>query len=164
MTDPLSLEWEPEALAAFEAVRAWSLANAELNQHLAAWTGLPTTDANALGNVVWAAEGGEPLSPAQLARRIGMTSGATTVLLNRLEAAGHVVRTRESTDRRRVTLRPSPEAREAARAFTAFSGQEIAATLREAAPSDLRVVADFMGRLAAAATAGNARLQERDRA
>lgn len=164
MTDPLSVDWEPEALAAFEAVREWYLASAELNQHLAAWTGLPTTDANALGNVVWAAESGDPLSPARLARRIGMTSGATTVLLNRLEAAGHVVRTRESTDRRRVTLRPSPEARETARDFTAFSGQEIAATLRGSSPADLLVVADFMRRLTAAAAAGNARLQERGRA
>jgi hypothetical protein len=69
---------------------------------------LPGSDATALGQITWAAESGTPLSPAQLSRLLGMTTGATTILLNRLETAGHIRRSRESTDRRRVTLRPAP--------------------------------------------------------
>ncbi|WP_354026327.1 MarR family transcriptional regulator [Curtobacterium oceanosedimentum] len=60
-------------------------------------------DANALGQVLRAERAGTPLPPAQLARQIGMTSGATSARVDRLEAAGHVTRHRESVDRRRVT-------------------------------------------------------------
>ena len=101
----------PAQVEVMEALRDWAVGFAELNQHMAAWMGLPGSDANALGQIVWAAESGEPLSPARLARRLGMTSGATTILLNRLEGAGLIGRTREHADRRRVTLRPSETGR-----------------------------------------------------
>ena len=136
----------------------WAVGFGELNRHLAAWMGLPGSDANALGQIVWAAEAGAPLSPAQLARRIGMTSGATTVLLNRREAAGHVRRSRESADRRRVTLRPVPAARERARAFLARAGAEVAETLRTTDDDELRTVVAFLVRMTAATAEANRRL------
>lgn len=154
----MSGTWCPEQIAALEALRAWAVGYTEMNQNLARWTGLPTSDANALGHVTWADESGAPLSPALLSRRIGMTSGATTVLLDRLERAGLLVRSRESADRRRVTLRPSEEGRHRARSFTAFAGTEIAATVRTAEDHDLRVVAAFVDRMAAAVTSANDRL------
>jgi DNA-binding MarR family transcriptional regulator len=160
--DPLTERWRPEDLAVLEALRDWTVGQAEMNHHLGRWAGLPTSDANALGHVVWAAEGGDPLSPQALSRRLGMTTGATTVLVDRLERAGMVVRSRESTDRRRVTLRPSDEGRERARAFTAFAGREMAATVQEASAEDLRVVADFLERLSGAVAAGNERLRQRE--
>ncbi|WP_181435386.1 MarR family winged helix-turn-helix transcriptional regulator [Curtobacterium sp. MCBD17_013] len=87
-----------------------------------------------------------------------MTSGATTVLLNRLEAAGHIVGSREGSDRRRVTLRPVREAREQARAFLAFSGAQIAGWLRETPDPELATVIAFLERMTAAARQANARL------
>jgi DNA-binding MarR family transcriptional regulator len=115
---------------------------------------LPGSDANALGQIAWADEAGAPLSPAQLSRLIGMT----TVLLNLLETAGHVHPSRESADRRRVTLRPTPAARDRARGFLAFAGAEIAQTLGAADTDELRVAIDFLAKLTAAATAANQRL------
>lgn len=160
MTDPLTAEWAPAQVAVMHALRDWAVGFTELNQHLAAWLDLPGSDANALGQITWAAETDAPLSPVQLARRIGLTTGATTVLLNRLEAAGHVHRSRESADRRRVTLRPSPAARERAREFLAFAGAEIAATLRTADPDELRVVTGFLARITAAAGEANQRVRQ----
>lgn len=159
-TDPLTEDWRPEEIAVLEALLGWAVGFTELNQHLARWTGLPSSDANALGHITWAAEDGAPLSPLRLSRRIGMTSGATTVLLDRLERAGLVVRSRESTDRRRVTLRPTEEGREKARSFTAFAGTEVADTVRATDENDLRVAADFLSRMSAAVTRANERLND----
>ena len=160
-SDPLTEVWRPDQVAVMEGLRDWAVGFTELHHHLGGWMGLPTSDANALGQLVWAAEGGAPLSPAELSRRLGMTSGATTVLLDRLERAGLVVRSRESTDRRRVTVRPSPEGRERARAFLAFAGTEIAEAARSSDEQELRVVTAFLARMSAAAQAANARLASR---
>ena len=51
-----------------------------------------------------------PMGPSVLARRLDLRSASTTVLLDRLEAAGYVERTRDSGDRRRVSVRILPEA------------------------------------------------------
>ncbi|QZQ56296.1 MarR family transcriptional regulator [Curtobacterium sp. TC1] len=159
--DPLTTAWSDDEVAVMHALRDWAVTFDELQRHLSSWIGLPGSDANALGQIVWADQAGEPLSPAQLARRIGMTSGATSVLLDRLEAAGHVERHRESTDRRRVTLRPTESARAESGRFLAFSGAEIAATVRDADPEETRVVLAFLRRMTDAAESANGRLQTR---
>ena len=159
VSDPLDHAWEPAQVEVMEALRDWAVGFAELNQHMAAWMGLPGSDANALGQIVWAAESGEPLSPARLARRLGMTSGATTILLNRLEGAGLIGRTREHADRRRVTLRPSETGRERARAFTAFASTEIAATLRTHGAEELRGATGVLRAMTTAVRRANERLQ-----
>ncbi|GAA0268234.1 MarR family winged helix-turn-helix transcriptional regulator [Cryptosporangium japonicum] len=159
--DPLAVAWAPEHTAAIQGLRNWAIRFAELNQHLAAWMNLPGSDANALSHVVWAAEDGKPLSPAELSRQIGMTSGATTVLLNRLEAAGHIRRSREHTDRRRVTLRPEPEAREQVRRFLAVAGVEVAEVLLDTGLDDLRRITAFVTRLGEAGAVANERLRRR---
>ncbi|GIF23465.1 DNA-binding MarR family transcriptional regulator [Actinoplanes tereljensis] len=157
--DPLTVDWSPEQTAAMQQLRDWAVSFAELNQHLAAWMSLPNSDANALGHIIWAAEADQPLTPADLSRQIGMTSGATTVLLNRLETAGHVRRSREHADRRRVTLRPEPGAREQARAFLAAAGAEIAEVLQNTSAEELRQATAFVARLTAASAQANKRLQ-----
>jgi MarR family transcriptional regulator, organic hydroperoxide resistance regulator len=142
--DPLTEPWEPWQVRVMHALHDWSLGNTAVNQQLARWLGLPSSDASALSHVVWDAEAGTPLSPVGLAGRMGMTSGATSLLIDRLESAGHLTRTRESADRRRVTLRPTPEARDRVRAFLREAGQEVAAVLQDADPGDLEVVVRFL--------------------
>jgi DNA-binding MarR family transcriptional regulator len=44
------------------------------------------------------------IGPSELARRLRMTSGAMTALVDRLEDSGHVVRERHPADRRRVLV------------------------------------------------------------
>ncbi|WP_290061327.1 MarR family winged helix-turn-helix transcriptional regulator [Amycolatopsis solani] len=156
--DPLTTDWTPAQIEVMHSLRDWAVGFAELNQHLAAWMGLPGSDANALGQITWAAETGAPLSPVQLSRRIGLSTGATTALVNRLESAGHLRRSRESTDRRRVTLRPTPAARERAREFLALAGVEVAATLQAADPAELRIVTAFLARMTTASAQASRRL------
>ena len=88
-----------------EGLRAHGMAFAELGRHFGARMGLHTTDAQALVEILSAEDRGAPLTQAGLSQRVGLTPGATSSLLNRLEEAGHVTRTRDSADRRVVTLR-----------------------------------------------------------
>ena len=48
---------------------------------------------------------GGPSTASRLADEIGLTTGAMTTVLDRLEAAGHVVRTPDKVDRRRILVR-----------------------------------------------------------
>lgn len=161
--DPLTTTWTDDEVLVMQRLRDWATAFDELNRGLSSWMRLPVSDANALGEIVWAERSGEPMSPARLARRIGMTTGATSVLLDRLESAGHVERHRESSDRRRVTLRPTDDARAENDRFLAFAGAEIATTVRTADPDEVRAASAFLGRMTAAAAAANARLTDRPR-
>jgi DNA-binding MarR family transcriptional regulator len=51
----------------------------------------------------------EPLTAGQLAELTGLTTGAVTGVLDRLEGAGYVSRARDPGDRRRVVVRLVPE-------------------------------------------------------
>jgi MarR family transcriptional regulator, organic hydroperoxide resistance regulator len=151
--------WSVPQVEVMQALRDWAVAFTELNQQMAAWLDLPTNDANALGQVLWAASAGEPLSPARLGQLIGMTSGSVTVLVDRLEGAGLLTRSREHTDRRRVTLRPTEAAEVRARAFAERSSDEIAAVLRHTDDDDLRQATAFLHTITDAATSAAGRLR-----
>jgi DNA-binding MarR family transcriptional regulator len=53
-----------------------------------------------------------PLTAGDLARATGLTTGAVTGILDRLEKASLVERFRDPSDRRKVFVRPRPEALE----------------------------------------------------
>src|SRR3954451_17744513 len=78
---------------------------------------LHPTDWSALLAVAQGDRVGTPLTPGELGARLGMSSGATTAVLDRLERVGHVRRVRDERDRRRLTL---PRGENAQALFTAF--------------------------------------------
>jgi len=61
-----------------------------------------------------------PMGAGQLAAVIGLTTGATTTAIDRLERAGYVHRRSDPTDRRRVVVEASEEG--ATQAFALFDG------------------------------------------
>ncbi len=65
------------------------------------------TDLAAMGHV-GAAE--PPIGPRELSQRLGLSPAAVTEVVDRLEAAGHLIRQRDTQDRRRVQLHPSDAA------------------------------------------------------
>lgn len=103
--------------AVLAGLRSYSAISAEISKRFAGSLGLHPTDATALIEILEAEERGMHLSPARLSERIGLTSGATSSLLNRLEEAGHVVRSRIHSDRRVVTLQSTAGVQEVAKAF-----------------------------------------------
>jgi len=56
------------------------------------------------------------LSPSEIARRLGVTTAAATVLVDRLATVGHVTREPHPTDRRGVLVVPNPDSISAAMA------------------------------------------------
>lgn len=70
--------------------------------------GLNATDTRCLDLISRA--GASAVTAGDLGRATGLTTGAVTGILDRLEAAGLVERVRDSSDRRRVFVRPRPEA------------------------------------------------------
>ena len=63
------------------------------------------TDFNALQHLTF----GEPLTPSELAGKLGISSAAVTALIDRLSARRQVVRTPHPSDRRSVLIHPSPD-------------------------------------------------------
>ncbi|MGV9409639.1 MarR family winged helix-turn-helix transcriptional regulator [Nocardia sp. NPDC003693] len=140
-----------------EGLRVYGANYREFSRRFAAWLGLHSTDAEALIEILAADERGAALSPARLSERIALSQPATTALLNRLERAGHVVRTREHDDRRVITLRGSAEVHELADEFFRPLGEQVAAVLARHSPEQLRRFEDFLTELTAAM---NSRLAE----
>jgi len=72
-----------------------------LHQTIADRLGLSLTDHKALGFLL---DAGKPITAGQLTVLTGLTTGAITGIVDRLEQAGYVRRKREPEDRRQVIL------------------------------------------------------------
>ena len=116
----------------------------------AARHGLHPTDVEALLHVMLAEERGTPLTPGTLGSVLGLTSGAITSVLDRLERAGHLVRVRDDGDRRRVLLHHSAAGRDLARDFFEPLGRRTDAVMDGFTAAELSVVHRFLGGAAAA--------------
>ena len=132
-----------------EALRHYAVRYQESALHFAAWMELPTSDGVALGEILWAETEGGPMTGTRLARRIGMTSGAANALVNRLEERGLIVRSRESADRRVVTLRVTDLTRERSSGFLGSRAAELDEAIGSYDDDTLMVVRDFLVRFAA---------------
>nr|WP_145487781.1 MULTISPECIES: MarR family transcriptional regulator [Streptomyces] len=130
-----------------EALRIYGGHYAELSRRFAAWLGLHSTDATAVLQIAAAEERGTPLSPARLSERISLSTGATTALLNRLEAAGHITRVREHSDRRIVTLRSGGHIQERADEFFGPLARRLDTTMSHYPPRLLEQFETFMADL-----------------
>jgi DNA-binding MarR family transcriptional regulator len=85
-------------------VRRSGAVNDRFDQAVADAIGLNRTDLRCVDVLVL--EG--PLTAGRLAEATGLTTGAMTTALDRLEQAGLVRRTRDTVDRRRVLVRATP--------------------------------------------------------
>ncbi|MFF7690203.1 MarR family transcriptional regulator [Streptomyces syringium] len=118
-----------------------------------AWTAVRTPEADPISSstavleIAATEERGTPLSPARLSERISLSTGATTALLNRLEAAGHITRAREHSDRRIVTLRSGGHIQERADEFFGPLAHRLDATMSHYPPRLLEQFETFMAGL-----------------
>lgn len=130
-----------------ESLRIYGGHYAELSRRFATWLGLHSTDAIAVLEIAAAEERGTPLSPARLSERISLSTGATTALLNRLEAAGHITRAREHSDRRVVTLRSGGHIQERADEFFGPLARRLDTAMSHYPPRFLEQVEAFVADL-----------------
>ncbi len=140
------------------AVRAFGARDSELGRQFARSHDMHPTDAAAIVEILTAEQRGETLTPARLAARIGLTTGATSTLLRRLESAGHVVRSHDHDDRRRVSLRSTDTVHETATAFYAPLASAMDAALQRFSAADLDTAAAVIAALEAAIDATASRV------
>ena len=90
-----------------------------------------------------------PLTPGRLATLTGLTTGSVTGVIDRLERAGFVGRTRDHTDRRKVQVVPVPEAAMRLAAERDENLDALDTVLERRDRAELEVIARFLGDVAA---------------
>ena len=131
------------------ALRAFSRArhhNARLLDAVAGRWSVAASDIRALGFI---AERGTP-TPRELADHLGVTTGAVTSMLDRIERAGLANRTPHSSDRRSIRLELTDRGREAVDDASAHYRRVFAAAIDG---PDLPRVTEAFARLAAGLSA-----------
>jgi DNA-binding MarR family transcriptional regulator len=103
---------------------------------------LPVTDVHAIGTLL---EFG-PIGVRRLAELMGMTTGATTRLVDRLERGGFVTRERDTRDRRQVVLHVVADRVAEIGRYYAPVGERWRAQLADCTDEQLRFLVDFLRR------------------
>jgi DNA-binding MarR family transcriptional regulator len=85
-----------------------------------------------------------PMTAGRLAEQSGLTTGAVTFILDRLEEAGMVTRRRDTEDRRRVWVEMVPEARDRLQKLQQPVAEEMRQVAQRFKAEELAVVRDFM--------------------
>lgn len=121
--------------------------NGEINRlvhRFAAERRLHATDVQALAAIL---DAEQPMTPGRLGEHLGLTSGAVTACVDRLERAGHIRRVRESSDRRVVHLHYAEDARETARTHFRPLADAARSATRRFTDAEMSVVLRFLGAL-----------------
>jgi DNA-binding MarR family transcriptional regulator len=87
-----------------DALYAVLQAMPDLRVAIAHRLGLNPSEVDAMEHIM-----GEPVGPVELSRRLHMTSASATVLVDRLEQAGHATRELDPVDGRRRVVRPTTQ-------------------------------------------------------
>jgi len=105
-----------DVLAAFNEMQRQTAAIVKI---VAADIGIGTTDLQALVFLT----GNDAVTPKQLSEHLELSTGATTSLVDRMDAAGHVHRVPHPTDRRSTLVELAPAGREAISGVAGFYAQ-----------------------------------------
>jgi DNA-binding MarR family transcriptional regulator len=123
-----------------EELRLSGVTNDIADQVVADYLGLNRTDARCL-DIIERLDG---VSAGRLAREAGLSTGAVTTVLDRLERAGYARRVQDPGDRRRVLVELTPAAR---RELQELYAPLVEATMRQLegyTTDEVSLVRDFM--------------------
>jgi DNA-binding MarR family transcriptional regulator len=123
-----------------EQIRAFQGAVDAVDEAAAARLGVNRTDLRCLDLLLRE----ERMTAGRLAEASGLTTGAVTALIDRLERAGYARRTPDPGDRRRVVVEPTPAARAASAELYGPVAEAGRAVLGGYGPEQLALLRDFM--------------------
>jgi DNA-binding MarR family transcriptional regulator len=140
------------------ALRRTNLRASVFGQSIAIRLGLSDSDVEALETLIdtGAATAG------RLAELMGLTTGAVTRLIDRLEQAGYVRRVGDPSDRRRVIVEVVPEKAAAIEAMFASLGAATAEEVVRYTDAQLELINDFLNRMADVTREQAERLREHE--
>lgn len=118
--------------------------NVFLHELVARKLGLNATDTRSLDLIARAEE--SEFTAGDLGRATGLTTGAITGILDRLETAGFVERIRDANDRRRVIVRARPEAAGRLAALYEGLGVAMAKLVSAYTTAELELISSFLER------------------
>ena len=129
---------------ALMAVRDYGVNLTLFRNAMSEWAGLNVTDMECLRLLFQKGVA----TPSELSRFTGLTSGATTAMLDRLERAGLIERRPNPNDRRGTLIAPAPSSGEKAASW--FESARIAQDLLISSypESELEIIADAFERFA----------------
>jgi len=148
----------PETLTA--SLQRFGLARDQMRAALASGAGMSPADLDALEHL----EAAGPLTQRQLGERLSLTSGAMTMLVDRLERGGWVRRRPHPTDRRSVLVELSGQAAARTPAALAAYHARIRAVADGVPTADQEAIARFLRAAADAASDAAAGLRDRSSA
>jgi DNA-binding MarR family transcriptional regulator len=127
------------------ATRRLDMALAEWHGELGQRMNMGTSEILALARLAM----DDSQGPSELARSLHMTTGAMTAVLDRLAERGHIEREQHPSDRRKVALRLTSSAHEAARAQVRPMVAQITELAARLSPTERAVVGRFLDDLTA---------------
>ena len=129
---------------ALMAVRDYGVNLTQFRNAMSEWAGLNVTDMECLRLLFQKGVA----SPSELARHTGLTSGATTAMLDRLEKAGLIERRPNPDDRRGTLITPAKSSAEKAASWFESARKAQAELISSYSDSELEIIADAFERFA----------------
>ena len=141
MTNLTKTELERRALM---AVRDYGVNLTQFRNAMSEWAGFNVTDMECLRFLFQKGIA----TPTELARFTGLTSGATTAMLDRLEKAGLIERRPNPHDRRGTLIAPQPSSGERMASWFASARKAQEELVASYSESELALIADVFERFA----------------
>ena len=129
---------------ALMAVRDYGVNLTQFRNAMSEWAGLNVTDMECLRLLFQKGIA----TPSELARHTGLTSGATTAMLDRLEKAGLIERRPNPDDRRGTLITPAKSASEKAASWFESARNAQDELVSSYSESELEIIADVFERFA----------------
>lgn len=126
------------------AVRDYGVNLTLFRNAMSEWAGLNVTDMECLRLLFQKGIA----TPSEISRFTGLTSGATTAMLDRLEKAGLIERRPNPNDRRGSLIAPVPSSGEKAAAWFTSARTAQEELISSYSESDLEIIADVFERFA----------------
>jgi DNA-binding MarR family transcriptional regulator len=131
------------ALQVMSGAREYSIGTVLFHQTVGQLLGVNVTDMKCLDIITLKGSA----SPTELAEHTGLSTGATTAMIDRLENAGLVVRRPHPTDRRGTIVVLSKEATRKLPATFASLAKAMDALVSTYSEKELKVLADFFAKV-----------------
>ena len=122
------------------AVRVEQVVNDAVDEEVSQFLGINRTD----GRCIDIVERLGRVTAGTLAAESGLTTGAVTALVDRLEAAGYLQRVRDTSDRRRVFIELTPLMKELTKKLFYNMEGMYRAVLERMTPEDAAIIAFFL--------------------
>jgi DNA-binding MarR family transcriptional regulator len=138
------------AIDLLQAFRLYRAAEVAMRRRTRQSMAMGENDLLTLRYLLKAEREGRLVSPAELARYLGVSTASTTAIIDRLERSRHVRRDPHPTDRRSIVLHPTAETDDEVRRTLGAMHSRMLEAVSAMTPDETRIVIECLGRLQSA--------------